>query len=205
MFKTNNSEPGRTPDAGDLLSRIESSVARLAESPPVVRRLSDIRDCFVDPAAVDTHIAEADAVAYTVISVEGGDGDGDLHFGLGVLEPGRIGDEYFMTKGHLHAWRDASEIYIGMSGHGVLLLEHEDGGTVRWAELTSGSLVYVPARTAHRTINTGDVPLVYLGIYPAAAGHDYAAIGESNFAQVVVAGADGPEVRRRADHLATLH
>ena len=30
-------------------------------------------------------------------------------------------------------------------------------------------------------MNTGNVPLTYLGVYPAKAGHDYAAIAGRNF------------------------
>ena len=44
--------------------------------------------------------------------------------------------------------------------------------------LTPESAVYVPGHTAHRTINTGDMPLTYLGIYPARAGHDYGVIAD---------------------------
>jgi glucose-6-phosphate isomerase len=32
---------------------------------------------------------------------------------LGVLMPGKVGAEYFMTKGHIHAWRPAAEVYLG--------------------------------------------------------------------------------------------
>ncbi len=37
--------------------------------------------------------------------------------------------------------------------------------------LEAGAVVYVPGHTAHRTVNTGPAPLVYLGIYPWDAGH----------------------------------
>ena len=47
-------------------------------------------------------------------------------------------------------------------------------------------MVYVPGFTAHRTINTGNEPLVYWGIIGAEAGHDYGTVGERNFRQVVV-------------------
>jgi glucose-6-phosphate isomerase len=52
----------------------------------------------------------------------------------------------------------------------------------------------VPGYTAHRTVNVGDEPLVYLGIYPANAGHDYGQIAKRNFRQMVLAGAQGPEL-----------
>jgi glucose-6-phosphate isomerase len=103
-----------------------------------------------------------------------------------MVMPGRIGDEYFMTKGHLHAWREAAEFYIGLSGEGVMLLEDEVSGESRMAPLRAHAVVYVPGKTAHRTMNTGRVALTYLGVYPAKAGHDYAAIAGRNFRCVVI-------------------
>jgi glucose-6-phosphate isomerase, archaeal len=97
-----------------------------------------------------------------------------------------IGAEYFMTKGHLHAWRPAAEIYFGLTGEGVMLLEDEASGHSLMVPLQPYHAVYVPGRTAHRTINTGMAPLTCLGVYPAKAGHDYGAMATKNFRCVVV-------------------
>jgi glucose-6-phosphate isomerase len=101
--------------------------------------------------------------------------------------PGRIGNEYFLTRGHLHVWRSAAEVYVGLSGEGYVLLEHESTGESQMLPITANTTVYVPGHTAHRTVNTGSVPLTYVGIYPAQAGHDYAAIAEKKFRNVIVA------------------
>jgi len=95
--------------------------------------------------------------------------------------------EYFMTKGHLHARREAAEFYIGLQGEGVMLLENEATGESCMLPLRPNQAVYVPGRTAHRTMNTGSGPLTYLGVYPANAGHDYSAIARRNFRRLVVA------------------
>ena len=105
---------------------------------------------------------------------------------VGLIMPGKIGREYFMTKGHLHAWRPAAEFYFGLSGDGVMLLEDELTGESRLVPLRPHHAVYVPGHTAHRTINTGHAPLTYLGVYPAKAGHDYGAIAKRNFRCVVI-------------------
>ena len=118
--------------------------------------------------------------------------------------PGRIGQEYFMTRGHLHEWRVAAEIYIGLSGNGLMLLEDERTQTSRLLPLLPNSVVYVPGHTAHRTINVGDKPLTYLGIYPAKAGHDYEALAEQNFSEVVVAHNGDPVLLGRQEFLASL-
>jgi glucose-6-phosphate isomerase len=181
------------------LSRTYAPHAGAVEGAPVAtRRLSDLAGVFADSAAYQAACAAGDPIIYTVASVEPADGDGQLHYGLGTLMPGMIGDEYYCTRGHLHAWRPAAEVYIGLSGVGAMLLEDERSGESWLEPLDADRIVYVPGFTAHRTVNTGDVPLVYLGIYPAAAGHDYAAIAARNFRALVVARDGRPTLVQRA-------
>ncbi len=158
----------------------------VADTPITQRHLSDLRGCFADAAAYDAALAVGNPLLYQVTSVEPANGDGDLHYGVGLLMPGRIGAEYYMTKGHLHSWRPAAEFYIGLAGEGVMLLEDESSGESRLVPLQPYQAVYVPGYTAHRTINTGAAPLTYLGVYPAKAGHDYGAIAARNFRWAVV-------------------
>jgi glucose-6-phosphate isomerase len=171
----------------DLQVPFSLDSARLGSRPMTERRLADLRGCFVDAAAYEAALARENPLVYAVTAVEPATGDGALHYGLGLLMPGRIGDEFYLTKGHLHAQRAAAEIYVGLRGEGVMLLEDETSGASRLVPLRAQSVVYVPGHTAHRTVNTGGEPLVYLGIYPAGAGHDYASIAQRNFRQVVVA------------------
>ena len=150
------------------------------------RRLSDLRGCFADAAAYERALALDNPLIYPSAAVEPAAGDGDLHYGIGLIMPGRVGNEYFMTKGHLHARREAAEFYIGLQGEGVMLLEDEAAGESCMLPLRPNQVVYVPGRTAHRTMNTGHGPLTYLGVYPANAGHDYGAIARENFRCLVV-------------------
>ncbi len=170
----------------------------------IQRRLSDLRGCFADEAAYAAALAQGDPVIYTVSTIGPVPGEGRLHGALGMITPGRVGAEYHLTRGHLHAWRLAAEIYLGLRGQGVMLLEDEATGESEMVPLLPHSAVYVPGFTAHRTINTGDEPLVYLGIYPAEAGHDYEAVAKRNFRQVVVAVNGRPALLDRAAFLATL-
>lgn len=173
-------------DIRQLAARFDPATGELAGAPLQTRRLSDLRGCFADAAAYAAALAAGDVVVYSVAAFTPADTDGDLHCAIGRLLPGRIGDEYFLTKGHLHRWRAAAEIYVGLSGQGVMLLEDEGGGDSRMLPLLPHGIVYVPGHCAHRTLNTGREPLTYLGIYPAKAGHDYAAIAHGNFRSVVV-------------------
>lgn len=183
-----------------LLSRIDLDAAAISERPRVERRLSDLAGVFADSAAYELAVSRENSLVYAVSSVEPGAGEGDLHYGLGMIMPGRIGDEYWQTKGHLHAWRPAAELYVGLRGEGAMLLEDETTGQSRLVPLLPQALVYVPGHTAHRTVNTGSEPLLYLGIYPARAGHDYASIATRNFRHVVAERGGRPTLVPREEY-----
>ena len=172
--------------AEDIAVAFGLTDVRLGDRPVVRRHLADLRGCFADEAAFETALAVGNPLLYEVCAVEPAEGDGQLHYGLGVLYPGKVGDEYYLTKGHLHSHRPAAEVYIGLAGEGAMLLEDESTGTSRFVPLGKGQIVYVPGHTAHRTVNTGLEPLVYIGVFPANAGHDYASIAERNFRKVVL-------------------
>ncbi len=169
-------------------------------SPRVERRLSDLCGCFADEAAYGEALSHGDPLIYSVSSQAPADGAGQLHYGLGMIAPGRVGREYYLTKGHLHAWREAAEVYLGLAGEGFMLLEEEATGESRLLQLGKDRVVYVPGGTAHRTVNTGADPLVYIGVYPAGAGHDYGTIAEKNFRQVVTDRGGRPVAVDRAEY-----
>jgi len=171
--------------------------ARIGNRPFVQRRLADLRGCFANEDAFEAALANDNPVLYEVTAVEPASGDGQLHYGLGIIYPGKIGDEYYLTKGHYHSYRPAAEVYVGLRGEGVMLLEDEATGESRMAVLKENCAVYVPGHTAHRTMNTGSVPLVYLGIFPSNAGHDYGAIADRNFRKIVVERDGKPEMINR--------
>jgi glucose-6-phosphate isomerase len=173
-------------EIGTLTREFDPATGALNGGTVVERRLGDLRGCFADAAAYEAALAREDSLLYRVTAVEPADGPGDLHYGFGVLFPGKVGDEYFLTKGHLHAKREAAEVYVGLRGEGMMLLEDEETGASRLEPLGAGRIVYVPGHTAHRTMNTGDAPLTYIGVFPADAGHDYGAIAERNFRKVLV-------------------
>jgi glucose-6-phosphate isomerase len=184
-----------SPD--DLFVAFGLDSARIDERPFVQRRLSDLCGCFADTAAYDAALALENPILYEVTAVEPASGDGQLHYGLGILHPGKIGDEYFLTKGHFHKYRPAAEVYVGLKGEGVMLLEDEHTGESRMLPLRANSVVYVPGHTAHRTVNTGDSPLLYLGIYPCNAGHDYGALADKNFRMILVEENGRPVMKKR--------
>lgn len=103
-----------------------------------------------------------------------------LFLGTTFVEPGAVGDEYFMTKGHFHLNRERTEYYITISGEGALILMDENRQT-NFEVMRPGSVHYIPARTAHRVANTGKSVLAFLACWPSDAGHDYESIASEGF------------------------
>ena len=186
-------------EAEALLASLNPELGKLRNGVTTSRRLSELHGCFADVAAYEAALQKGDPVIYTLASVAPGNSDGDLHYALAILQPGRIGSEYFMTKGHLHAWREAGEVYIGLTGQGLMLLESESTGESWTLPLRPHEVVYVPGHTAHRTINVGATPLGYIGIYPSKAGHDYGAIARRNFRKMLIERDGRPVLVDRAE------
>ena len=96
------------------------------------------------------------------------------------MYPGKVGDEYMMTKGHYHASIDRAEFYWGLEGEGMLILMDEQRNV--WAErVFPGSLHYIPGGVAHRMANVGSSLFSFAACWPSDAGHNYAEIAEKGF------------------------
>jgi glucose-6-phosphate isomerase, archaeal len=126
------------------------------------------------------------AVAYRVDEARFSDHGSDLITGISVLEPGKVGQEFFMTRGHLHQRADRPETYYCLDGHGVLLLENLTG-EVKAMEMRPGNLVYVPPFWVHRSVNVGESVFATLFSYPADAGQNFEIVRQAKgFRQLVV-------------------
>jgi glucose-6-phosphate isomerase, archaeal len=153
------------------------------------RRLADLDGLFLEPVPR----GRREELAYTVSLIPAPPDGANLPSSTTVIRPGRVGEEFFMTKGHFHAQRDRAEIYLGLSGEGRLVMATEDGRTAV-EPVRAGTVSYVPGHWAHRTVNVGDEPLVFYAVYPGDAGYDYATIESEGFPVVVIAGHEGPLV-----------
>ena len=91
-----------------------------------------------------------------------------------------MGDEFYMTKGHYHQVPDTAEIYLCLRGEGYMLMKTVEGDC-KWERFEPGRMVYVPPYWAHRTVNTGEAPLVSFCVYPGEAGHNYGDIEKQGF------------------------
>ena len=153
----------------------------------VERRLADMRGMYLEEPE------DGDALVYRVYAIPVPATGSNLLCSTTGLEPGSVGREYYMTKGHFHRIRDRAEVYVGLAGEGRLVMATEDG---RHAvePIRRGTVGYVPGGWAHRSVNTGQHPLVFFAAYVGDAGHDYGTIEREGFPVRVVAGDRGPEI-----------
>jgi len=157
------------------------------------KRLGELRGVYIDEDAFETAVAQQgeDRLAYRVEEHRNVEGPGALIVGTSTLLPGRVGKEFALTRGHLHAKSDRAELYYCLSGRGVMLLETISGRS-RAIPMSPGEAVHVPGHWVHRSVNVGEEPFVSLFCYPADAGQDYALIAEAGgMAQLVVTDGDG--------------
>lgn len=150
------------------------------------RHLSDMKGMFADARAEAREIEAGDPLIYEFYSLTAPNHGGDLAFGCSIVYPGKVGDEYYMTKGHFHTILETGEVYYCLSGHGYMMMENPEGDW-RCLELTAGRSVYVPKRYAHRSICVGtDEPLVTFFVFRADAGHNYGTIEEKGYRKLLV-------------------
>jgi glucose-6-phosphate isomerase len=152
----------------------------------IVRRLSAMQGQYLDQQAYQDLLAEEDQLLYEVYEVRRPEVAGELLQGISIVHPGKVGDEFFMTKGHFHSVLNTAEVYYCLRGEGVMVMESSEGD---WAveKLRADRVLYVPPRWAHRSVNThAGEDLVTFFVYPGDAGHDYGSIEKQGFRKLVV-------------------
>ena len=146
-FTFDISLPGRVPtvyDGTDVLIRI-------------VRPLSAMRGQYADQEAYEALLAQGDTALYEVYEthrpqvadeyievadeyievadeyIEVADehvGLGELLHGTSIVHPGKVGNEYFMTKGHFHSVLDTAEVYYVLQGRGMMVTANQPSWTI---------------------------------------------------------------------------
>jgi glucose-6-phosphate isomerase len=144
------------------------------------KRLSELAGLYLDSTAHTAAIQRyGDPVVYAVNDFRPSTEAGDMVFGVTKMLPGKIGDEFYLTRGHIHAKADRPEIYHGQAGQGLMLMESPEGD-FQVIEIGPNAVCYVPPYWIHRSINIGTQDLVMAFSYPADAGQDYGIIAQSN-------------------------
>jgi len=150
------------------------------------RYLSAVAKMFHDGDAAAKTLEGGDPLVYEFYELGTPDDAGDIAFGASITYPGKVGNEFFMTKGHFHTVLETAEVYYCLSGEGGMIFENPEGD-VSFEEFKPGVAVYVPQRYAHRSVNTGDEPLVTFFAFRGDAGHDYGTIETKGYRKLVVA------------------
>ena len=170
---------------------LESGIAKRAET--TKRYLSQMKDMYYDTDSAERILEESDPLIYEFHELGCPERCGDLAFGTTILYPGCVGDEYYMTKGHFHTILETAEVYYTLSGEGYMVMENPEGDALE-LPLRAGEAVYVPRRYAHRSVNTGDQPLVMFYTFGADAGHDYGTIETKGYHKLIVKREEGTAV-----------
>lgn len=159
----------------------------------IKRTLTSMRGQYHDTAAYEAMLAREDTLLYEVYELARPHESGEVLHGISIVHPGKVGDEYYMTKGHFHTVLETAEVYYCLSGHGAMVMETPEGD---WAVemLAPGRVLYVPPRWAHRSVNTGQDDLITFFAYPGHAGHDYGTIEQQGFRKLLVERKGMPEI-----------
>jgi glucose-6-phosphate isomerase, archaeal len=158
------------------------------EPPQSRRTLGELAEIFAGS------IVDPDAVVYETHGCPGEvEGPPKLLYATTILQPGDVEGEFFMTRGHFHTKADRGELMFTIRGQGALVLMDRNRAT--WMEsMTPGSTHDIDGRHAHRVVNTGDVPLIFLVSWMSDCGHDYQSIKTEGFGKRVIKGPDGPQL-----------
>ena len=166
---------------------LETGLARPDSRASLKRRLSDMKGMYADETAFAECVAAGDPVVYEFYDMGVPETPLEVAYGTSIVYPGKVGEEFHMTKGHFHTVLESAEVYFCIRGHGLMLMENPEGD-VEVQEMKPGSAVYVPGRFAHRSVNVDPhETLVTFFSFRADAGHDYGTIETRGYRKLVVA------------------
>ncbi|HEY3344915.1 MAG TPA: glucose-6-phosphate isomerase family protein [Anaerolineaceae bacterium] len=149
------------------------------------RKVSHLAKMFHDKKAIDEILRSGDQLVYQIRYYPFITDNSDMALGTTIIFPGKVGDEYHMTKGHFHERSDQPEVYHCVQGEGVLQMMTLEGEYVA-ACWEPGTITHIPPQFAHRVVNTGSTPLVFVAVFHVAAGHVYGPIEERGFRCLIV-------------------
>ncbi len=153
---------------------------------PVEKRyLSEMKNLFRNQDSVERILKYADPVIYEVYDVGTSGKEGDLSFGTTIIHPGVIGDEYHMTRGHYREGKETAFVCYTLNGEGYAVMGNRDGESIV-LPLRTGEVTYVPAKFAHRLVNTGTGDLIVYYTCGSGAENVYDTIEEYGFHSMII-------------------
>jgi glucose-6-phosphate isomerase len=148
---------------------------------PSITTMKDMASIFLSKSIA---ASMQDRVVYRVTKRSVPLESGELLQCITEILPGDCNGELFMTKGHGHSNSACAEIYLGIAGKGLVLIQR--GNEFQAIELEKYKAVYIPGGWNHRTVNvSSEEPFVFYSIWPAQSGYDYEAIVRKPFSKRV--------------------
>lgn len=135
-----------------------------------IKRLSDLKELFLDYESAENTLKKYDPPVYIVEKFQPYKENNNLIFSSTTLFPGVVGNEFYFTRGHYHL-NEFSEVYFCLKGKGILLLKNNENEHV--LNFEKGTVAHIPGMWGHRVVNIGKEILVFVSIYPTNAGFDY--------------------------------
>jgi len=153
----------------------------------LVRRLKDMEGFFSDNSSVKQILKKDNPLIYEVygLHLPKIDTKFTFRYGISVLYPGKVGNEYFMTKGHFHSVREVPELYIPLKGKGFIIMQ-DPQLNVFTSEVGENTSLYIPPGWAHRMVNIGKEKLIFFCIIPSDTGQDYGILKKKGFAKLLL-------------------
>jgi len=165
----------------------------------IIRKLSDMAEMYQDTEAAREILQEQDPMIYRFYNVEIPEEKAHLRHCISMVFPGKIGDEYYMTKGHFHEVENTAEAYLTLQGQGKMVMQGPDN-EIEIKEMKRGIITYVPPYWAHRCVNTGLQPLVFFAVYRGDAGHNYGIIEEKGMKKIIMEEDGSPVIKENPDY-----
>ena len=69
----------------------------------IERRLSALKGQFMDQETYNKMLSDDDQLIYEVYEIKRPEVEGELLMGISIVHPGKVGREFYMTKGHYHS------------------------------------------------------------------------------------------------------
>ena len=150
-----------------MISDYKKTIRYFEKQKGKARKLKDVIKWYSDNKAIEKELKKnPNKVIYETFTDE----FTPINLTLTVVNPGVIGKEYYMTKGHIHR-KKTPEFYILLDGNGKLLIQKDSN--VKIIDLKKGEIALIPTNYAHRLINTGKKKLKVLTIYDQESKPDY--------------------------------
>jgi glucose-6-phosphate isomerase len=149
------------------------------------RFVSHLAEQFSDQLATKDAIKNGDPLVYELFHHAFITEQTDMALGMSVIAAGKVGNEYYMTKGHLHESDVQSVVYYCVSGKGLLLMD-DLKDDFQALPFSAGTAIHIPPQYAHRVVNIGTEKLTFVSVFHVAAGHVYQSVAEAGFAYLVM-------------------